>query len=92
MLPEHSEIPIRKRAWDVRLIVSLSHSLAKMYPIEWVDWQHWARDIMEKRDRDLAKGIHHRLVSLITACRLLPFVWHVGMRKIFVIVARNPRR
>ena len=82
----------RKRAWDVQLVESFAHELAAVFPEEWDEWQHWISDMMESRTRMQAKGMNHRLVSLITFHRISCFVWHIGIDKFFILATRRATR
>lgn len=83
---------VRKRAWDVQLIVSFVHELAAVFPEEWNEWQHWISDMMDSRTRMQSKGMNHRLVSLLTFYRLTRFVWHIGIAKVFILATHRATR
>jgi len=83
---------VRKRDWDVQLVVSFVNELAAIYPEEWNEWQHWISDMMDSRTRMQSKGMNHRIVSLITFYRLTRFAWHIGIDKVFILATRRTTR
>jgi len=82
----------KQRALDVRLIVTFTQELTEVFPEEWDEWQHWIRDMIDSRTRMQAKGMSHRLVSLITFYRLTRFVFHIGIDKVFILATRRATR
>lgn len=62
------------KTFEDHLIVDFTQELAEVFPEEWDEWQHWISDMMDSRTRMQAKGMNHRLVSLITFYRLTRFV------------------
>ncbi len=87
---EKSEI--KQGEWDVSLIITLTQGLAEVFPEEWDEWQHWISDMMDSRKRMQAKGMNHRLVSLITFYRLVRFTLHIGIDKVFILATRRTTR
>ncbi len=82
----------KQRAWDMGLIVTFTQELAEVFPEEWDEWQHWISDMMDSRTRMQAKGMNHRLVSLITFYRLVRFALHIGIDKVFILATRRATR
>ena len=86
------QVHLKKRAWDIGLIIAFAQSLAEIFPEEWHDWQHWISDMMDSRTRMQSKGMNHRLISLIIFYRLTRFVWHIGIDKVFILATRRDTR
>ncbi len=89
---KRTKLQNKQRASDVCLIVNLTQEIEEVFPEEWNEWQHWISDMMELRTRMLAKGMNHRLVSLITFYRLFRFALHIGIDKVFILATRRATR
>ncbi len=87
-----SQVQIKQRAWDVSLIVALSHRLSEVFPEEWEKWEPEMECMVAFRKRQQSMGMNHRFVSLITFYRLIRFAFHIGIGKVFILATRRATR
>jgi hypothetical protein len=89
---KNTTLKVKHKSWDLLLIRDYTQRLAEISPKDLDEWQHWISDMMEDRTRMQAKGMNHRLVSLITFYRLTRFAFHIGIDKVFILATRKATR